>query len=106
MSAENWWEYIEGYKKAGDFLLSSPNVLGSGRKEYEIVYPMIFSYRHYIELQLKEIILNAREFLGINENFQMTTVLKKYEEYAGNFYRKWTKSLILDLLRVMNMEKS
>jgi len=49
--------------------LSSSNVLGSGRKEYEMVYPMIFLYRHYIELQLKEIILNAREFLDINEKF-------------------------------------
>ena len=69
MSAENWWEYRNGYKKAGDALLSSSNVLGIGRKEYELVYPMIFSYRHYIELQLKEIILNAREFLDINEKF-------------------------------------
>jgi len=69
LSAENWWEYIWGYKKAGDSLLSSSNVLGSGRKEYEMVYPMIFLYRHYIELQLKEIILNAREFLDINVKF-------------------------------------
>jgi len=69
LSAENWWEYINGYKKAGDALLSSSNVLGNGRKEYELVYPMVFLYRHYIELQLKEIILNARNFLDINEKF-------------------------------------
>ena len=60
---------MEGYKKAGDSLFYSSNVTGSGIKEYELVYPMIFSYRHYIELQLKEIILNARAFLDISEKF-------------------------------------
>jgi len=93
LSAENWWQYIEGYKKAGDFLLSSSNVLGSGRKEYEIVYPMIFSYRHYIELQLKEIILNAREFLGINEKFPDDHSIEKIWGICGELLQKMDKIL-------------
>jgi len=93
LSAENWWEYIEGYKKAGDFLLSSSNVLSSGRKEYEIVYPMIFSYRHYIELQLKEIILNAREFLGINEKFPDDHSIEKIWGICGELLQKMDEIL-------------
>lgn len=91
--AENWWEYIEGYKKAGDSLFSSSNVLGSGRKEYEIVYPMIFSYRHYIELQLKEIILNARAFLGINEKFPKYHSIEKIWGICGGLLKKMDEIL-------------
>lgn len=93
MSAENWWEYIEGYKKAAYSLLASSNVLGSGRKEYEMVYPMIFSYRQYIELVLKEIILNAREFLNINEKFPDTHKIEELWKMCKELLQKMDKIL-------------
>ena len=93
MSAENWWEYIEGYKKAGDSLLSSSNVLGSGRQEYEMLYPMIFLYRHYIELQLKEVILNAREFLDINATFPAAHNIERIWGICGELLQEMDKIL-------------
>jgi len=93
LSAENWWEYINGYRKAGDALLSSSNVLGSGRKEYELIYPMVFSYRHYIELQLKEIILNAREFLDVNEEFPKGHYLEELWAMCRELLQKMDKTL-------------
>lgn len=66
MSLQNWWKYTIGYKEAGDLLLR--NALEGGR-QHVLVFPIIFLYRHYIELILKEIIMNNRAFLGISENF-------------------------------------
>lgn len=50
---QNWGMYTIGYKEAGDLLLQY--ALNVGRQNV-LVYPIIFLYRHYIELQLKEII--------------------------------------------------
>lgn len=64
--SQNWVMYTAGYKEAGDLLLQ--NVLGGGRQN-TLVYPIIFLYRHYIELMLKEIILNGWAYLGIAGKF-------------------------------------
>lgn len=63
---QNWVLYTGGYKEAGDLLLKY--ALRSGR-QHVLVYPIIFLYRHYIELQLKEIIVNNRSYLGKSEPF-------------------------------------
>jgi len=45
--------YIDGYKKAGDYLIKT--ILDSG-KNYErdtIVFPILFLYRQYLELERK-----------------------------------------------------
>ena len=63
MSPQNWWQYTSGYKEAGDLLLQ--NALGGGR-QHVLVFPIVFMYRHYIELQLKEILLNNWAYLGIS----------------------------------------
>lgn len=62
----NWVLYTGGYKEAGDLLLQ--HALRAG-KQHILVYPIIFLYRHYIELQLKEIIMNNRSYLGKSEVF-------------------------------------
>jgi hypothetical protein len=66
MSTNNWGEYIIGYKEAGDLLFQ--HTLEKGRQNV-LVFPIIFSYRHYIELILKEIISNNWDYLGINKPF-------------------------------------
>ncbi len=64
MSPQNWWRYTMGYKEAGDLLLQ--DALGGGGQHF-LVFPIIFMYRHYIELQLKEIIINNWLYLDISE---------------------------------------
>lgn len=66
MSPRDWGEFTIGYKEAGDLLLQ--HTLKAGRQNV-LVYPIIFLYRHYIELILKEIILNNWEYLGISQSF-------------------------------------
>lgn len=66
MAPENWWHYIDGYKEAGDLLLK---IAQGGGRQNVLIYPIVFAYRQYIELQLKEIIVNNRSYLGIHKAF-------------------------------------
>jgi hypothetical protein len=60
MSAENWDKYTIAYKNAGDILLEK---LLKRERPFHTQFAIIYLYRHYIELMLKEIILNNREFI-------------------------------------------
>ncbi|GAB6904200.1 conserved hypothetical protein [Desulfosarcina cetonica] len=54
--------YTMGYKEAADIL--AKYVLQSQCFQDILIYPIIFLYRQYIELRLKEIIQEGRNFLG------------------------------------------
>lgn len=76
-SGKGWWENAQvthhplsraaiierGYKRAGDILV------GQALKEQSdmnfLVYPIIFCYRHYLELNLKWILMNYGKYAGI-----------------------------------------
>src|SRR5436190_6431658 len=58
---EPWGPIAEGFKRLGDLGVASVEETGHGH-DY-LVYPILFSYRHFIELSLKEIIRNARRLL-------------------------------------------
>ena len=64
---KNFHAYAMGYKMAGDII--SDVVTGADRghestRDY-VVYPVVFLYRHYIELRLKEIFwLEAGSMIG------------------------------------------
>jgi hypothetical protein len=48
-----WTLYSLGYKEAADRLVESVNA-GEGRQDM-LVYPIVFLYRHYLELSIKEL---------------------------------------------------
>ncbi|MHC1751423.1 hypothetical protein [Humidesulfovibrio sp.] len=50
--------YSMGYKEAADTLVK--HIDETGRKQDILVYPILFLYRHYLELMLKTIINDAR----------------------------------------------
>lgn len=50
--------YAVGYLRAGDILVDY--ILKNGHYMSTLVFPIIFNYRQYIELRLKEIIWSAR----------------------------------------------
>lgn len=66
MSPINWSKYTIDYQEAVNLLLD--NAVRTRRRNF-MVFPTIFLYRHYIELVLKEIILNNWEYLGISHPF-------------------------------------
>ena len=90
MSSQNWWQYTMGYKEAGDLLLQ--NTLGGGR-QHVLVFPIIFMYRHYIELQLKEIILNNWAYLDISEDFPTYHNIEKLWAICRDTLHKMDKAV-------------
>jgi hypothetical protein len=60
--SDPWNLYATGYKEAADIL--SERVLNSRQLTDALVYPIIFLYRHYLELRLKELINSGQALLG------------------------------------------
>jgi len=80
--ARDWWHaavlnyagkradfiaYASGYKLAGDVLVS--HVEATGSDQDFLVYPILFSYRQYIELRLKYLIRYGRRLLDRRGDF-------------------------------------
>ena len=58
---DEWDKYADGYKQAGDSLVES--LPKSEWQVNQIVFPVLFLYRHYIELRLKELLRKSGELL-------------------------------------------
>jgi hypothetical protein len=58
---DRWLAYAIGYKRAADILVSS--VAETGRHQDVLVYPVVFLYRQYLELTLKNLIRKSRMLL-------------------------------------------
>lgn len=62
-----WTLYAIGYRKAGDALVER---VAQDRSEADaLVYPIVFCYRQYLELMLKDTLMEARRYYGIDEPF-------------------------------------
>src|SRR3990172_2817814 len=59
--APSWYRYADGYKSAADLLvsrLSQRGIVAEG-----VCLPILFIYRHYVELSLKAILLDLNELI-------------------------------------------
>ena len=65
-----WSLYAIGYKEAADLLVA--NIENGGRMQDTLVYPILFLYRQYLELAIKELIRDARILRDIDEPFPKT----------------------------------
>lgn len=59
---DDWYIYAEGYKQAADYLVN--RVIESGEDQDTLVYPIVFLYRQYGELRLKQLARDACDLLG------------------------------------------
>lgn len=57
----DWWPYVNGYLRAADHLVDKIDAGASGVDS--LVYPIMFLYRHYLELAMKENIRAAEWIL-------------------------------------------
>lgn len=78
--------YISGYKKAADLL--AWQVVESGNDQDDLVYPIVFLYRQYLELQLKSIIKESRILLSEGHGFPMHHKIKVLWELVGQLMKK------------------
>jgi len=58
---EDWYFYVNGYKDAADFLAAHVATEGNPRK---LGYPILFLYRHHLELAIKKLIRDCYTLLG------------------------------------------
>ena len=61
--------YVWGYKEAADHLAVYAS---ESNKQDLFIYPMMFLYRHYLELRFKAIISRGKELIGENGSFPRT----------------------------------
>ncbi len=62
-----WVNYVIGYKNAADMLVD--HVKNTNNEHDTLVFPIIFLYRHYLELQLKMIIKDGYQLLYMNKDY-------------------------------------
>jgi hypothetical protein len=67
---DTWTIYAYGYKEAADMIVGTLEVQRGPRDA--LVYPVLFLYRQYIELQLKDTIRLARIWLNLGSDFPKT----------------------------------
>ena len=70
----SWGVYAEGYRQAGDLLVE--HIKDSPYRHF-LVYPIVFLYRQYIELRLKEIIRDGNQLLDFPEEFPKHHMIDK-----------------------------
>lgn len=58
---DKWLGYILGYRRAADVLVA--HIAETGCHQDTIVYPYVMCWRHYVELQLKTLIVLFQRFL-------------------------------------------
>lgn len=63
LGSNRWEIYAIGYMRAADILVA--RVLESQHELDFLIYPIVFLYRHYLELRLKELIVAGRELLDL-----------------------------------------
>jgi len=59
---DGWTLYAIGYKDAADILVEHIEKRQHGHPQDFLVYPIIFLYRQYLELSMKDLINQARKF--------------------------------------------
>jgi hypothetical protein len=66
--ADMWVNYLIGYKDAADILVEY--VKKTNNNLDFLVFPIVFLYRHYLELQLKMIIKDGYDLLNTNKDYK------------------------------------
>lgn len=64
---DGWGLYASGYKDAADLLVQHVEQRSSGQDS--LVYPVLFLYRQYLELQIKDLIRQGRRLKEVSGDF-------------------------------------
>jgi hypothetical protein len=84
----DWYAYTEGYRRAASVLVDR---VKTHRSDLDaLVYPIIFLYRQYFELRLKNIILNGTNFLdepcGFPKHHKLTELWNQARRILEKIY--------------------
>jgi len=87
----DWDVYAEGYKKGGDILVQY--VIDNNWDQDFLVYPIVFLYRQYLELRLKELIHVSSRLLDQNIDIPRDhNLLSLWSKVSPNIEQVWSDS--------------
>lgn len=83
-SKESFFSYSEGYRQAGESLYKEIQECEPLHKRF-LTYPMVFCFRQFIELRLKELIFLGKRINDLPENFPLIHEIGKlFDDYVNN----------------------
>lgn len=92
----HWGSYAAGYKLAGDLLIQ--HIKNARRHQDTLVYPIVFLYRQYIELRLKQLIKDGNLLLEIPNDLPKHHKIDKLWEQCRRILEKvWPEGPAEDL---------
>lgn len=105
-SKESFFSYSEGYRQAGESLFMELQKCEYVYKRL-LTYPMVFCYRQFIELRLKELIFLGQRLNDLPENFpKIHSISNLFNEYVTNILPKidvtHNKQLVADTKVLVN----
>lgn len=74
-------DYAVGYKKAADLLITGMGMEQS--RDAYLSYPVMFLYRHYLELRLKEIVIGLKELGSLSADFDRYNLWPQLPAYRN-----------------------
>lgn len=77
--AAQWHRYACGYKEAAERVYESWVVLSDD----SLVFPIVFLYRHYVELRLKELLHSAERYLDLARGWEANHDIRTLWEHLG-----------------------
>lgn len=103
--ANKFFLYSQGYLTAANLIYAS--IGESPVYQNTLVYPMIFNYRQFLELRLKELSVIGNKYLGRDKDFEEVHSLKKlWNDYKNSILSELEPNidiaLISDVERLIN----
>ena len=83
---DKFFPYADGYKEGAEKLVIDC-IKGDGTKDI-LIYPIVFLYRQYIELRLKEIIIGLHYCLGEGNDFPKHHRIDKIWDEMVELYKR------------------
>lgn len=107
---DRWLSYVGGYWKAADVIFE--RVVETGRDQDMLVYPYLMCWRHFVELQLKNLILLSRKYLGPDLSAQLPRGDVRSGSHArrgghglarDDRAKKWDRGRVCSMVRVVEV---
>ena len=88
----DWDLYAKGYKDAADVLVSY--VVDNDWDQYLLIFPILFLYRQYLELRLKELLFASSRLLRhpLPDNWQTHDLLQLWRDVRPKLDQIWPPS--------------
>jgi hypothetical protein len=83
---DNWYKYISGYKHAADILVDK--IIDNTSIKELLSFPIIFLYRHFIELSLKSIIRDGYQLYDIQSDYRQIHSLEELWKDCRSIIKK------------------